>query len=168
MSVRTYAQPEQPSLLLQKKWVTRCRSAWFPAAHRARQVQACYLYPCQKSRTCDWWTFVHSCMRCQKLLLQTAEYGSAAGRQDSKQPPNEYTVTEAVDYIGGIDIALKHRHFVCTVNPCNLHVLRLRICLFQFSTIMSGPATVFAASLIAPLGVPLTAPLMQSLLHPLL
>lgn len=41
-------------------------------------------------------------MWCLSVLLQTADWGSASGRQDGKQPPNEYTVTEAVDYIGSV------------------------------------------------------------------
>lgn len=39
-------------------------------------------------------------MWCLSVLLQTAECSSASGGQDRKHPPNEYTVTEAVDYIG--------------------------------------------------------------------
>lgn len=41
-------------------------------------------------------------MWCLRVLLQTAEWASPSGRQDGKQPPSEYTVTEAVDYIGSL------------------------------------------------------------------
>lgn len=37
-----------------------------------------------------------------KVPLQTAGWGPASQTQDARQPPSQYTVTEAVDYIGAL------------------------------------------------------------------
>lgn len=101
------------------------------------------------------------------MLLQTAEPGSASGRQDGKQPPSEYTVTEAVDYIGMLHC--RSRQLACSA---------LAHWFVDIQRHDDRPSTFFAAPPTAPLmallhgnpccipGAPLRYLLGHPLLHP--